>query len=57
MSKKILILSGNPRKGGYADCVNDAVEKGVIIGNGVYEPGKVKGSPAMKKAYKMGRNV
>lgn len=27
---------------GYADCVEGAVEKGVIIGSGVYEPGKVK---------------
>lgn len=42
---------------GYADCVNGAVEKGVIIGSGVYEPGKVKDTPAMKEAYKMGRNV
>ena len=36
---------------GYADCVNGAVEKGVIIGSGVYEPGKVKDTPAMKEAY------
>lgn len=42
---------------GYADCVNGAVEKGVIIGNGVYEPGKVKGTPAMQQAYSMGKNA
>ena len=42
---------------GYADCVNGAVEKGVIIGSAVYEPGKVKSSPAMKRAYEMGKNV
>lgn len=42
---------------GYADCVNGAVEKGVIIWSGVYEPGKIKETPAMKEAYKMGRNV
>ena len=42
---------------GYADCVEGAVEKGIIIANGVYEKGKVKGMPAMEKAYMMGKNV
>lgn len=42
---------------GYADCVEGAVEKGIIIGNGVYESGKIKDTAAMNKAYKMGRNV
>ena len=42
---------------GYADCVEGAVEKGVIIGSGVYEPGKVKATPAMQLAYEMGKNV
>ena len=42
---------------GYADCVEGAVEKGVIIGSGVYEPGNVKNTPAMEQAYKMGKNV
>lgn len=42
---------------GYADCVEGAVEKGVIIGNGVYEPGTVKDTQAMKQAYEMGKNV
>ena len=32
-------------------------EKGVIIGNGVYEPGKVTDTPAMQQAYQMGKNV
>ena len=41
---------------GYADCVEGAVEKGVIIGSGVYEPGKVKNTPAMRQAYEMGKN-
>lgn len=42
---------------GYADCVEGAVEKGVIIGGGVYEPGAVKQTSAMNKAYDMGKNV
>ena len=42
---------------GYADCVEDAVEKGVIIGSGVYEPGKVKATAAMEQAYEIGKNV
>lgn len=42
---------------GYADCVEGAVEKGVLIGNGVYEPGKVKDSSVFEQAYRMGKNV
>ena len=42
---------------GYADCVEGAVEKGVIIGSGVYEPGKVRATAAMEKAYQMGLHV
>lgn len=42
---------------GYADCVEGAVEKGVIIGNGVYAPGEIKSTQAMKDAYNMGKNV
>lgn len=42
---------------GYADCVNGAKECGVVYGTGVYEKGKVKDTPAMQKAYKMGLSV
>lgn len=62
MSKKVLILSGSPRKGGNSDLLcgefaRGAQEKGVLIGSGVYEPGKVKDKPAMQQAYQMGKNV
>lgn len=42
---------------GYADCVEGAVEKGVIIGSGAYKKGEVKNSPAFAEAYNMGKNV
>ena len=42
---------------GYADCVEGAVEKGIIIGSGVYESGTIKNTKAMEKAYTMGKNV
>ncbi len=42
---------------GYADCVEGAVEKGGIISSGVYEPGKVKNTTVMERAYQMGKNV
>lgn len=42
---------------GYADCVEGAVEKGIIIGSGVYEAGKILNTPAIEKAYEMGKNV
>lgn len=42
---------------GYADCVEGAVEKGVLVACGVYEPGAVRNTSAMAQAYEMGRNV
>lgn len=42
---------------GFAACLHGAQEKGVICGKGVYEAGTVKGMPAMKEAYEMGRRI
>ena len=42
---------------GYADCVEGAVEKGVIIGSGIYEPGAVNETAAKEQAYRMGEGV
>lgn len=42
---------------GYADCVSGAVEKGFIIGSGVYEPGEIRNTEVMKQAYDLGKNV
>lgn len=42
---------------GYADCVEGAIEKGLIIGSGLYEPGAVKDTVFMKEAYEMGLSV
>lgn len=42
---------------GYADCVEGAVEKGVLIAADVYEAGKVKGTEYMTQAYEMGKSV
>ena len=42
---------------GYADCVQGAKKCGVIYGTGVYEKGKIEGTPAYKQAYEMGRKV
>ena len=42
---------------GYADCVDGAVEKGVIYGVGAYQKGEVKNTPAFKEAYDMGLKV
>ena len=41
---------------GYADCVEGAIEKGVIIGNGVHGKGEIKNHKAMREAYEMGKN-
>ncbi len=42
---------------GYADCVEGAVEKGVIYGTGVYQAGEIKNTKTMQEAYAMGKNV
>lgn len=42
---------------GYADCVEGAVEKGIIYGTGVYQSGEVKSKKVMQEAYEMGRMV
>lgn len=42
---------------GYADCVEGAIEKGVIIGGGAYEKGEIRSHAAMQQAYEMGKNV
>ena len=42
---------------GYADCVEGAVEKGIIYGTGVYQKGEILGSPEYKRAYEMGKSV
>lgn len=42
---------------GYADCVEGAKEKGVIIGNGVYEVGEIENTAVLTQAYEAGKNV
>lgn len=42
---------------GYADCVEGALEKGIIFGTGVYAAGEVKGKEVMQEAYEMGKAV
>lgn len=56
MSKKILILSSSPRKGGNSDLLCDrfaegAREAGMICGLGVYEKGEVREQPVWDEAY------
>ena len=42
---------------GYADCVEGAIEKGIIYGTGVYHTGEIKKTKYMQEAYEMGKNV
>ena len=42
---------------GFAACLNDARERGVICGKGVYEAGEVKNTGYMQDAYEMGKQV
>lgn len=42
---------------GYADCVEGAVERGIIYGTGVYQAGEVKDKEVMRETYEMGKAV
>ena len=42
---------------GFRDCIDGAVEKGIIHGVGVWEKGDVKAAAAMDEAYEMGKTV
>lgn len=42
---------------GYAECVEESTEKGVLIANGVYEVGAVQKSPFLSEAYEMGKGI
>lgn len=44
-------------RGFTEDCLPGAKEKGVIYGTGAWNVGDIKGMPAMKEAYEMGKNV
>lgn len=42
---------------GFAACLDDSKEMGVIYGKGVYEAGAIQEMPAMREAYEMGKQV
>lgn len=42
---------------GFTCCVPDSIEGGVVLGLGTNDPGDVRQSAAMEKAYQMGRRV
>lgn len=42
---------------GFAVCLDNAKEKGVIYGKGVYEAGDIKHTPYMQEAYEIGKSV
>lgn len=41
----------------YIGCFRNIREGGIVFGYGVSDVGDVKGSPAMRQAYEMGRNI
>ncbi len=43
-------------RGFTQDCLDDAKEKGIIYGTGAWNIGDIKGKPAMKEAFEMGKN-
>lgn len=44
-------------RGFTLDCLPGAREKGIIYGVGAWKVGEIKGTPAMRQAYEMGKGV
>lgn len=44
-------------RGFTEDCLNGAVEKGIVYGTGAWQKGDIIKTPAMQQAYEMGKNV
>lgn len=42
---------------GYADCIEGAIERGIIYGCGVYHSGEISHTDMMLEAYQMGKAV
>lgn len=42
---------------GFTDCLDGAIERGVIYGTGVWQKGEVKGKIVMEEAYRMGASL
>ncbi|HEY3269506.1 MAG TPA: flavodoxin family protein [Armatimonadota bacterium] len=42
---------------GFTSCLAGAKEIGVVYGTGAWSMGEIKGSPAMKQAYEMGKRA
>lgn len=42
---------------GFMDCLENATEKGVIYGTGVWQTGEAENSPWIKEAYHMGKSI
>jgi multimeric flavodoxin WrbA len=41
----------------FTSCLRGAKEKGIVYGTGAWNIGDIKGKPAMKEAYEMGKTV
>lgn len=42
---------------GFADCLDDPRERGVIYGVGAWQVGEIQSTPAIKQAYEAGRTL
>lgn len=42
---------------GFTDCLEGAVEKGVVYGAGVWKKGEIAGSPSLQQAFDLGKSA
>lgn len=57
MSKKVLIISSSPRKGGNSDILCDAFVGGMVCADGVYEKGTVNDTKFVAEIKKLGKGI
>ena len=56
-SKKMMQRTIDGFRGFTDDCLENPCEKGIIYGTGAWNVGEINGTPAMKEAFEMGKNV
>lgn len=44
-------------RGFSEDCLEGAIEKGILYATGVWQTGEIQNSPAMQQAYDMGKSI
>lgn len=57
MTKKIVIISSTPRRGGNSEMLCEEFQRGVVYGTGAWNAGDISKSSAISEAFKLGKQA